>query len=95
MAYNHYRYTPGWGTQQVCGLVLRPYLSFAQYSYLQFQLGAPPLPTYQPLPTCMCATSLENWGAQNSYLSHTGSGLDFYSAHAMGGDPYVVGWIVK
>ncbi|KAI0250168.1 hypothetical protein BJV78DRAFT_1283469 [Lactifluus subvellereus] len=33
----------------------------------QFQLGAPPLPNYQPQPT---------W-----------SGLDFYSAHAMGGDP--------
>jgi hypothetical protein len=60
MAYNHYRYTPGWGTQQVCGLALHPYLSFTQYpSYLQFQLGAPPLPSYQPLPTCMYATSLE------------------------------------
>ncbi|KAI0301065.1 hypothetical protein B0F90DRAFT_1668147 [Multifurca ochricompacta] len=33
----------------------------------QFQLGAPPVPNYQPLPT---------W-----------TGQDFYSAHAMGGDP--------
>ncbi|KAH9961504.1 hypothetical protein BC827DRAFT_1202454 [Russula dissimulans] len=50
MSYNHYRYAPGWGTQQ-------------------FQLGAPPQPSYQPLPT---------W-----------TGQDFYSAHAMGYDPYV------
>lgn len=35
----------------------------------QFQLGAPPLPGYQPLPS---------W-----------TGLDFYSAHAMSGDPYL------
>jgi hypothetical protein len=33
----------------------------------QFQLGAPPMPSYQPLPT---------W-----------TGQDFYSAHALGGDP--------
>ena len=74
----------------------RSYLSFTQHSpYLQFQLGAPPLPTYQPLPTCMYATPSENWRPQNSYLSHTGTGLDFYSAHAMGGDPYVIGCIIK
>jgi len=35
----------------------------------QFQLGAPPLPGYKPLPS---------W-----------TGQDFYSAHAMGADPYL------
>jgi len=42
MAYNYYRYAPGWGTQQ-------------------FQLGAPPLPTYQPQPT---------WTGQDFYSAH-------------------------
>jgi hypothetical protein len=34
-------------------------------------------------------------GGHITYLFYTGSGLDFYSAHAMGGDPYVVSWIIK
>jgi hypothetical protein len=43
----------------------------------------------------MQATSFGNWDPQNSYLSHTGTGQDFYAAHAMGGDPYVVSCMVN
>ena len=39
----------------------------------------------------MFTSSLKNWKPWNS---HIGTGQDFYSAHAMGYDPYVVGSIV-
>ena len=49
------------------------------------------LPISHSLHVCMP----HRWRPHNSYLFYTGSGLDFYSAHAMGGDPYVVSWIIK
>jgi hypothetical protein len=43
----------------------------------------------------MCACHIVGNLKAVELKSHTGTGQDFYSAHVMGGDPYVVGCTVE
>lgn len=85
MAYNHYRHNPGWGTQQVGSNVGSCAALCNQLNPSSFSLG---LHRFQVITHNLhvCMPDCRKYQIAE-LISHTGTGQDFYSAHAMGGDP--------